>query len=274
MTSSFAALTLVRTGLVSSELFYSDVARQIEILQSRPAREWKSVEEASLDAWFEKYPNYAGPQFSISYYNKGELIGILLDLAIRRATDNRRSLDELMRMLYEQYGAQGKSYDESRDLQAMCEALTGTSFEDFFARYVAGTDELPYEKYLGYAGLGLRKKEREAAWLGFDTFRRGGRLYVVSLATDSPAAQSGVQAGDELVAMDGKSLPRDVGRAVRSRKRGGYVEVRVKRGDREYTYRFRLSSRRVEEFEIFEEPSASSFERRIREGLLKGITQP
>ncbi|HEY4682497.1 MAG TPA: PDZ domain-containing protein [Candidatus Acidoferrales bacterium] len=274
VTSTYADLTLVRTGLYSREHFYSELARQMEVLQSRPARAWRSAEEASLDAWLEKYPHYARPEFSISYYNKGELLGILLDLGIRRATGNRRSLDDLMRQLYQHYAIQSKFYDDQRDIETACEAIGGTSFREFFARYVAGTDELPYGTYLGYAGLALRLEKREASWLGFDTYRRGGKHYVTDITADSPAAQAGVQAGDELIALDEKSLPRDIARAVRSRRPGERVRLRVKRGDTEHTCRFRLAIRSVEEFEVFEKPVASLLEQRIREGLLKGITEP
>ncbi len=274
VTSTYAYLTLVRAGLHSRERFYSELERQIEVLQSRGARAWKSAEEASQDAWLEKYPHYARPEFSISYYIKGELLGILLDLGIRHATGNRRSLDDVLRQLYQQYAVQGKFYEDQRDIQAACEAIAGTSFGEFFAGYVAGTDELPYETYLGYAGLTLRREKREVAWLGFDTYRRTESYYVLNVAADSPAAQAGVQVGDELIGLDGKTLPRDLERAVQGRKPGERVRLRVKRGDAEHRYRFRLATRSVEDFEVFEKPGASLLEQSIREGLLKGITEP
>jgi len=155
VTSTYASFTLERTGLWSKNQFYADVAYQIAALQSRPARLWQSVEESSFDAWFEKYDAYNAPDRSISYYNKGQLLGDLLDLAIRDATDNHKSLDDVLRRMYDEYPRQGKFYDESNGIRAAVEEVSGKSFEDFFRRYVSGTDELPYNDFLAIAGLQL-----------------------------------------------------------------------------------------------------------------------
>lgn len=156
VTSAYASYTLVRTGLWSKAQFYSDLAQQIGELQSRPARAWQSVEESSLDAWFEKYDGYNTPYHSISYYNKGQIDGVLLDLAIRDATDNHKSLDDVMRRMNTEYARQGKFYDDSAGIRAVVEEVTGKSFADFFNRYVSGTDEIPYNDFLSVAGLELQ----------------------------------------------------------------------------------------------------------------------
>ena len=97
VTSTYAAYAEVRTGLWTPNQFYEDLAFQIQELQDRPARKWQSVEESSLNAWLEKYPQYNQPEYSISYYNKGQLLGFFLDVLIRDATDNHKSLDDVMR---------------------------------------------------------------------------------------------------------------------------------------------------------------------------------
>jgi len=153
VTSTYAAYTLERTGLWTKAQFLADLAEQITELQSRPARLWQSVEESSLDAWFEKYDFYNTPDHSISYYNKGQLLGVLLDLAIRDATDNRKSLDDVLRRLNTQYALQGKFYDDSAGVRGAVEEVSGKDFADFFARYISGVEELPYDKFLSLAGL-------------------------------------------------------------------------------------------------------------------------
>ena len=80
VTSTYGAYTLERTGLWTKDQFYGDLAGQISELDSRPAHTWQSVEESSLDAWLEKYDDYRQPDRSISYYNKGQIAGVLLDL--------------------------------------------------------------------------------------------------------------------------------------------------------------------------------------------------
>jgi len=156
VTSAYASYALVRTDLWSKSQFYADLADQIAELQARPARASQSVEESSLDAWFEKYDLYNTPEHSISYYNKGQIVGVLLDLAIRDATDNHKSLDDVMRRMNAEYALQGRFYDESAGIRAVVEEVSGRSFADFFSRYVSGTDEIPYGDFLSIAGLELK----------------------------------------------------------------------------------------------------------------------
>ena len=155
VTSAYAAFALERTGLWSKQQFYADLGEQIGELQSRPARAWQSVEESSLDAWFEKYDAYNLPAHSVNYYNKGQILGVLLDLSIRDATDNHKSLDDVLRRMNEEYALQGKFYDDSTGIRAVVEEVAGKSFAEFFGRYVSGTDEIPYDDFLSAAGLEL-----------------------------------------------------------------------------------------------------------------------
>jgi predicted metalloprotease with PDZ domain len=156
VTDTYSSFTLERTGLWSRKQFYDDLASQIERVQFHPAHEWQSAEESSLDAWFEKYDGYNTPDRSISYYDKGQIIGVLLDLAIRDATDNHKSLDDVLRLMNDEYARKGKYYDDSNGVRAAVEEIAGKSFEDFFRRYVSGVDEIPYSDFLAVAGLELK----------------------------------------------------------------------------------------------------------------------
>jgi predicted metalloprotease with PDZ domain len=93
---------------------------------------------------------------SISYYNKGQILGVLLDLAIRDATDNHKSLDDVLRRMNAEYAQQGKFYDESAGILSVVNEVAGRNFDDFFRRYVSGTDEIPYNDFLSIAGLELK----------------------------------------------------------------------------------------------------------------------
>ena len=155
VTNTYEDYALERTGLWTKEQFYRQLSGQIDTLQARPARLWQSAEESSLDAWFEGFPDYGDPERSISYYNKGEILGVLLDLAIRDATDDRKSLDDVMRRMNEEYAKQGKFYDDSEGVRRVIEEVAGKSFQDFFAKYVSGTAEIPYKEFLSIAGLTL-----------------------------------------------------------------------------------------------------------------------
>ena len=122
VTSTYGAYTLVRTGLWTPRQFYDDLANEITTLESRPARAWQSVEQSSLDAWLEKYPLYRRTDLSISYYNKGQLVGVLLDILLRDQTDNRASLDDVLRYLNDNFARRGLPYRDS-DLLAASRAV-------------------------------------------------------------------------------------------------------------------------------------------------------
>src|SRR4029077_20058417 len=171
VTSTYAAYTLERTGIWNHTQFLADLGSQISELESRPARKWQSAEESSLDTWFDKYPLYDRPDFSISYYNKGQLLGLALDILLRDATDNRASLDDVLRRMNQEYAQKERFYPDSAGIETVGaevvrDAAPGAKIDlgDFFARYVAGTDELPLADWLSRAGLTLRVTgERRAA---------------------------------------------------------------------------------------------------------------
>ncbi len=132
VTSTYGAYTLERSGLWTKDQFYADLAGEISELDSRPAHRWQSVEESSLDAWLEKYDDYRRPERSISYYNKGQIVGVMLDLAIRDATDNHKSLDDVLRRMNDVYAKQSRFYDDSQGVEAIAEEVAGMKFDDFF----------------------------------------------------------------------------------------------------------------------------------------------
>ena len=167
VTSAYSSYTLERTGLWSRDQFYADLASQIADLDSRPARKWQSAEESSLDAWFEKYDGYNQPSRSISYYEKGQILGVMLDLAIRDATDDRKSLDDVMRRMNDEYAKAGRYYDDSAGVLRVVNEVSGKDFGSFFRRYVSGTDEIPYDHFLGIAGLEVRLSPvPDGTWTG------------------------------------------------------------------------------------------------------------
>ena len=154
VTSTYGELVLLRAGLISRQDFYAHLGSAIATLQSRPARFFQNVEQSGLEAWFERYNDYFRPERSISYYNKGELLGYLLDLALRHATSNAAGLDDVMRRLNEDFARPGRYYTEEdlrREIAQVAPAFAG--LEGFFSDYVSGTRELDYATYLGFAGL-------------------------------------------------------------------------------------------------------------------------
>jgi predicted metalloprotease with PDZ domain len=273
VTSTYGSYALVRSGLWNRGQFYSDLARQFAELDARPARLWKSVEEASLDAWLEKYDAYRGPEESISYYNKGQILGVLLDLVIRDATGNHASLDDVLRRMNDVFAKQNRTYDDNLDIRAVSQRVAGRSLEDFFRRYVSGTDVIPYDTFLALAGLRLKPETRAAADLGFRPGRGpGSSLSVSDVEPGSGAEAAGVREGDEVLEIDGSSSWRDVLRNLRERAPGQTIRLHVRHNGEEREVSYPLGSRPERNYQIEELPSPSAKQLQIREGLLKGST--
>jgi predicted metalloprotease with PDZ domain len=278
VTNTYEAYTLVRTGLWSPQQFYGNLAAQINELESRPARRWQSAEQSSLDAWLEKYPAYVRPEESISYYDKGQLLGILLDILIRDTTDNRASLDDVLRALNEEFAQRGRFYNESVDLRAVAEdairkkaPAANADLRDFFARYVSGTAEIPFADLLGRAGWMLKDTGQHRAAFGFAINRETGSLFsVAGLQSGSGAQQAGLQDGDILVALDGEEVPRPPERWLRNHQPDERIRAMVRRGGEEKEFIFALGRQSEAVYQVVESPEPTEKQRRIREGILHG----
>jgi predicted metalloprotease with PDZ domain len=273
VTNTYASYTLERSGIWPKERFYADLAAQISELDSRSAHLWQSVEESSLDAWLEKYDDYRQPERSISYYNKGQIVGEMLDLVIRDATDGRKSLDSVMTRMNEIYAQQGKYYDDSEGVRAVAEEVAGRSLQDFFRAYISGVDPIPYDKVLGPAGLELKVETHSMADLGFWTVggRGGGATAVVSqIVPGSTAEAAGLSVGDVLLELNGQAVPAFFPQWVRQHSPGEIVKLRIHRDGKELDISFALGSNETKKYSISELVHVSDRQKRIREGWLRG----
>jgi len=282
VTNTYETYSLLRTGLWSTQQFYGNLAEQIGELQSRPAHRWQSAEQSSLDAWYEKYSLYVRPEESISYYNKGQILGVLLDILIRDRTDNRAGLDDVLRSLNEKYAKTGRFYNDSEGLRAaMEEAIrkkapsADSDLKEFFSRYVSGSEEIPYLDFLGHAGWNLRDTSQHRASLGFSIYRdNGASPSIASLDRESGAAEAGLQEGDVLIALNGETFPRSPDRWLRDHQPGERISVKVQRGGEERDFSFLLGRQTDAAYQITEIASPSEKQRRIRDGILRGVTTP
>ncbi len=273
VTSTYAELVLLRSGLIKKKRFYAHLATQIKELQSRPARHFQSAEESGREAWLEKYADYFRPDRSISYYNKGELLGYLLDLGIRHASHNRYSLDDLMRRLNQDFAKRGRFFTDA-DLERMISSLApGFQCTEFFRDYVDGTHELDYAKYLGYAGLQLKTETATVPDLGFQSLQSFiGPVRVESVDPGSNAAKAGLQSGDVLLKMDGVVLPVTPDRELIYFKPGQRVTFTVQRGTKIFEVGFLLGARSAIAYKVEEMPNPTRAQLEVRRGWLKGET--
>ena len=274
VTNTYGAYTLVRSGIWSKEQFYADLGAQITELENRPANRWQSAEQSSLDAWLEKYPLYNQPEYSISYYTKGQVLGDLLDILIRDRTENEKSLDDVLRAMNSEFAKRGKTYRDSLDVRLTVEKIAGGSFEEFFGKYVAGIEPFPYQHVLALAGLELRIIEHQRPTLGFTAARDAtGTLVVQSVAADGAAALADLWVGDTILAWNGGEVPRRTDRWLREQKPGDLLKLWVGREGKKVSLEFRLGEIEETFYGVTEDGRANEKARHIREGLLHGVTR-
>lgn len=275
VTNTVGSYTLVRTGLWNKQEFYLDLSSQISELESRPAEQWQSAEQSSLDAWLEKYALYNQPDRSVSYYTKGQILGVLLDILIRDLTENQKSLDDVLRAMNNDFAKEGKYYRDSLDVRLTAEKVSGVSVDEFFAKYVSAAEPLPYKDVLSRAGLELHAHEAVHATLGFSAERdSGGQWTVTSVDADTSAAKAGLRSGDEIVLWNNSEVPRRLARWLNQQKPGELLRLRIRRGEKDENIELHLGELREKLYQIAESAEASDRARRIREGLLHGTTDP
>jgi predicted metalloprotease with PDZ domain len=273
VTNTYGSYTLVRSGIWNKQQFYQDLSSQISELESRPAERWQSAEQSSLDAWLEKYSLYNQPQSSVSYYTKGQILGVLLDILIRHRTDNQESLDDVLRAMNTEFAKQGTYYRDTLDIRLTAERIAGSSFEDFFEKYVSGPEPLPYQTVLPLAGLELRAQETKRAVLGFFAEKAAdGSLVVRTVDPDGLAAKGGLRASDEVISWNGGDAPRRLERWTFEQKPGELLRLRVRRQDKEQTMEFHLGEGKETWYQLTEVAHSGDKAKHIREGLLHGLT--
>ena len=207
VTSTYAQYLLLAAGLQSGSEMLTHLERLINEYETRQASDTQSAEESSIDAWLERYPAYGRADRSVSYYLKGELIGHLLDLALRRATGNRQSLDDVMRRLDRDYGRTQRYFDDAAELERICSEIAGQDFGPVFDTLVRRPDEIAWDDYLGAAGYRLGTVETHRADLGMTLSSPAGEGVLVSaIWPGGPAEKAGLRAEDRVLRVDGRRV--------------------------------------------------------------------
>jgi len=270
ITDYYADLVLRRAGLITESEFLAATARSMQSLQNTPGRLEQSVEESSFDAWIKYYrqdENSINSQ--ISYYDKGALLGLLLDLEIRKRASGAKSLDDVMRYLYAEFFKKNRNYGPV-DFQKACELMAGSSLEEFFNKYVRGKEELDYNAALEAAGLRLDTSAGAGGvFFGADVVQEDDRLMVRRVYAGSPAYEQGLNAGDQIVALDNMRVKRDFFEArMAEKKPGDLISLTIFRFDDLSTLRIKLGERREGTYRIVRLPAATEAQNRIYRGWL------
>ena len=275
VTSTVGEYALLQAGLMGEKEYLQNLSREITALEARPAHLTQSAEESSLDAWLEKYPSYREPEHSVSYYNKGLLVGVMLDLAIRKASHDDASLRDLFLYLNQTYGKKGKYFNESEGIQQAAEAVSGAEFGEFFRKYVAGTEEVPYDEFLSWVGLRVVAQEKTVVDSGFRAARNfDAAPAVVSVAAGGDAEKSGLVVGDTILSVDGAPPVPSAEAKILGRAPGDVIHIRVRTMDgSERELSWKLGSHKISQYAVVDAETLTAEQTAHRKSWLAAALQ-
>lgn len=196
ITDYYTMRGLLRAGLIKPEDYLQGRGNLLGGVQSVEAAKYISVEEASINTWLGGVGGGDQP-FSVDYYSRGNVLGLLLDLSIRHDTKGASTLDDVMRSLYTNFYKKNRGFT-TEDLVQTINRLTKKDYHSFFEKYVGGTESLPYNEVLAYAGLQLDETKNKIPRLGVSS---DGTNAITALVAGGPAETSGVHVGDLLLAI-------------------------------------------------------------------------
>lgn len=269
-TSYYDGLLLVRLGLLDAEDFYNELTKAIQEERRRPGNRIQSLAESSFDAWIKFWKN--NPQSynaETDYYGKGADVCLVLDLELRQRTDNKHSLDEVFKSMYEAFPLGVTGYTNS-DLQKTCEDVSGTSFQQFFDDYVYGTKSIEWEKFLSYTGLDLKAEDSTVIpVVGLFAEQRGEKLFIKDILSGSSAEDAGLAAGDEVVALNHERISHnEVEKKLEGFRQGDTLVLTIFRNDKLKDYTLKLLNRKLANYFIDKTDNSAALQKSIYESWL------
>ena len=276
VTSTAENVIQFRAGLVGEKEVLANVAQEITELESRPAHLTQSAEDSSLNAWLEGFNYYRRSERSVSYYNKGELLGVLLDLTVRDQSHGQASLRDVLQWMNRNYAQKGQFFDDSRGVRDAAEAVSHADLASFFQNYVAGTEEIPWNDFFRSVGLRVEAVNIILPDPGFSASRNfDGPLAVDALTPGSDAEQQGLRLGDVIVEFQGKPVAEDFYQQLSRVAPGQIIALKVRSGRAgERDLKWKMGSRQQVSYQLKDLDQITPEQQGRRAAWLKGESQP
>jgi predicted metalloprotease with PDZ domain len=274
VTSTAENIILLRAALIDQKQFLAELGEEITELEHRPAHITQSAEESSLGAWLEGFNYYRRPERSISYYNKGELLGFMLDLELRNQSHGQVSLRELMQWMNENYAKKGRFFDDSNGVREAGEAVCHCDLAQFFEKYVSSPTEIPWNNFFAYVGLREEERKFTVPDLGFIASRNfDGPMSVVSVTAGGEAERAGLRVGDVLSEIQGKTAGEELQQVLVRLKPGDTITAKVKTRREEKQLTWKVGSREETSYEVKDLDPVTPEQRAHRAAWLRGETE-
>ena len=272
-TSYYELMMLKRAGIMTEEEVLGEISKTIAAYENNTGHLFQSATQSSFETWSQGPfggRKDGGINKTISYYDKGCALGLLLDFKIRHETKNQQSLDTVMRTLYQKYDRELKRGWTDAEFRAVCESIAGVPLAEYFD-YASTTKEIDYPKYFAYAGLEIEKpKELPEPHLGAIAEDRDGKLIISAVEANSPARQAGLAAQDEIKALDGAKVDaKTLNETLASNKPGDKVKLNVVRADKDLEVEVVLGHKMERSFRIRPVSSPDPLQKTILKDWLK-----
>lgn len=281
-TSYYQDLFLLRAGLITKARWLEMIGERLTALIRTDGRKRQSVADSSFDAWIRLYrPDEETANSTVSYYLKGSLVALVLDLELRRLSDGQRSLDDVLRLLWERHGQTGEGVAED-GVERLIEEVAGTTLQPLFDRILYSTDELPIDEVLASHGLVVERRAATGAedrggkaargellrcFIGARLRSEGEHVKVASVRRGSPADLAGLTPGDEIVAIDGlRAAAKTAFQQLHAREPGTAVELALFRRDELTSLTFTAGKPVEDTCVVREKAEAGESERRLLSG--------
>ncbi len=273
-TTTAGNIIQLRAGLLDEAHYLRALSGEITELERRPAHLTQSAEESSLDAWLEKYDYYRLPERSISYYNKGNLLGVMLDLQVREASHGAASIRDVFQWMNEHYARQGLFFPGNEGVRRAAEAVSHTDLGWFFEKYVAGTEEIPWDDFFRSVGLHLAQGTSSVADPGFVAVRNfDAGLVVAAVTPGSAAEQAGLATGDSIREINGHGTGDRYAGHFAGLRPGETVRLRVRNSEGERELQWVLGTRQELEFTLVDLDKVSPDQKARRSAWVRGEVQ-
>jgi len=231
-TSYYDDLICQRAGVITPDRFLEITSSNINAIENLAGDKIQPVSEASFDAWIKYYrPSENSSNSTTNYYTKGSLIGLLLDIEIISSTKGEKSLDDLMKALYQKYYKDKKRGFTEAEFQKECEIVASKGLNSFFQKHIYGTEPLNYTTYFEQIGVKMSNLNAGRADLGLGASlgNSGGKTVVTSIVRNTPAWKYGLNVNDEIIAVDGYRLSGDISQFVAGKDEGDTLKLLIAR---------------------------------------------
>jgi predicted metalloprotease with PDZ domain len=267
-------MVVKRADITTDVELFNAFRGNIMAFENKPGRLYQTLEQASYETWSDGPFGRTGDEVNktISYYDKGPAVGLLFDFKIRQATNNKKSLDDVMRFLYKEYYQKKKRGFTEEELKSAFESVAGVSLAKEF-EYITTTKELDYPTYFNYAGLDIDTTTQvlPGAYAGFTLREREDSVFIANVDYESPGWNKGIRRGQQLAKINGEKATASLyNKIITGARPGDKIGLTISINNVMTDVEIIFTKKTEKGFKIIPSANPDTLQKQILEGWLKG----